>query len=101
MENKLIHVLSGKSLFAHLLLRCLRRLVCQLPPGIAFCKKSFDVPTGTHPRRVSELKVEPSSFEHRGEVEIPMEEALLFGDRFSDPQPRVLIEDLLDGGCGT
>src|SRR5699024_4970919 len=98
VENKLIHVLSGKSLFAHLLLRCLRRLVRQLPPGIAFCKKSFDVPTGTHPRRVSELKVEPAVGKDRGEVEIPVEEALLFGDSLGHPQPGMCIEYRLDPG---
>src|SRR5699024_9812110 len=56
------------------------------------------VPIWTHPRRVSYLEVEAASLEHCGEIEVPVEEALLFGDSLGHPQPGMCIENRLDPG---
>src|SRR5699024_4982510 len=73
----------------------------QLPPGIAFGEKRFDVPAGTHPRRVSELEIEAIAFKDCGEVELPVEEALLLGNRFGDVQPRMGLKNCLYSGSST
>ena len=43
-----------------------------------------------HPRRVTDLQVEAAAGEDRGEVEVPVEEALLLGDPLAHHQPRML-----------
>ena len=67
-----------------------RRLVRQPEPRVVLGQHEVVVPVRPHPRRVADLQVEPAPLrEHRREVELPVEEALLLGDPLADPQPRV------------
>src|SRR5699024_8071279 len=101
VEHECEGTVLGKSLLTHLLLLSLRWFVRQLPPGIAFGEKRFDVAAGTHPRRVSELESEAIAFKDCGEVELPVEEALLLGNRFGDVQPRMGLKNCLYSGSST
>ena len=68
----------------------------QLPPGIALGEQSIHVSSGPDPGRVTQLQVEATAGEDRGEVEFPVEEALPGRDLFADPQPRMACKDLAD-----
>src|SRR4051794_8236383 len=59
----------------------------QLPPRIELCQHSCFVPVGSHTWWVSDLQVEASSREYRGEVQFPVEKAMCLADRLSDRQP--------------
>src|SRR5699024_4612101 len=74
---------------------------CQLPPGIALGQQRIHIDDRPHPRRVSELEVEAAALKHCGEVEIPVEEALLFGDPLCHLQPGMCLENRLDPGGST
>ena len=70
------------------------------PPHIEFRQQRFDVPTRPHPRRVAHLQVKTTTTKDSGEVEFPVEEAVLLGNLLSFLQPRSLRNkrrDVSDG----
>ena len=72
------------------------RFRLELPPWVSFCEKGFDVRTRADPWRVADLKVEATPCEDGGEVESPVEEALLIGHALSGNKPGVLRCDPVD-----
>ena len=57
-----------------------RWLVREYPPGVELAEQRGDVQVRAYPRRVPHLQVEPTTVEGSGEVEFPVEEALLLSD---------------------
>ena len=53
------------------------RLVGELPPRVALREEGCNVTTRPHPGRIPDLQVETPASEHRRELQLPVEEALL------------------------
>src|SRR5690606_38015510 len=80
---------GGFAALPHLLLGGFDR---KLEPRIAFGEKRIHIGAGPYPRRVPHLQIETPAAEHRGEVELPVEEALPLRHLLSHLQPRAAVE---------